>query len=199
MSLDPNKKLTLPPKCPSAAPRRCSTAPAGRRSLIVTGYGECEERKAGERERKSGETSGGYVGWMEAGMRVSVYEGWRSELWGTWWCPGWQPRWHYLRVCRRSKAEENRMERKGKKERDGETKRAKERSTKRDPDGKRGGASEKDSQVERRGSLQKDTRGQRGIRPDRTSDSGSNEQRKRLIPTCYLEETTARSSSIVFG
>lgn len=43
--------------------------------------------------------------------------------------------------------------------------REKEIEAKRDADGKRGGAREKDDQVGRRGSLQKDTKGQRGIRP----------------------------------
>jgi len=80
------------------------------------------------RESKSGETSGGIrVSWMKAGMRVSVYEGWRSELWGTQWCPGW-PRWHYLRVCLGRKMEKNRSERK----KEMETERKKERLTKRD-------------------------------------------------------------------
>lgn len=61
------------------------------------------------RESESGGASGGVrVSWMKAGMRVSVYEGWRSELWGTQWCPEWQPRWHYLRVCLGRKTEENR-------------------------------------------------------------------------------------------
>lgn len=77
--------------------------------------------------------------------------------------------------------------------------RKKERSTKRDAGKKRGRASEKDDQVERRGSLQKDTRGQRGIRPTGQTTRILNEQRKCLIPTCYVEETTARSSSIVLG
>lgn len=83
--------------------------------------------------------------------------------------------------------------------RETETERRKERSTKRDADGKRGGAREKDGQVGRRDSLQKDTRGQRGIRPTGQTTRVRNEQRKRLIPTCYLEETTVRSSSIVLG
>lgn len=193
MSLDPNKKLTLPPKRPSA--QRPDVVPPfllggrrGWRRLIVTGYGEC-----GKRERERRDERGVRVSWMKAGMRVSVYEGWRSELWGTRWCPGWQPRWHYLRVCLGRKTEENRSEK------EMETERKKERPTKRDSDGKSGGAREKNSQVGRRDSLQKDTRGQRGIRPTGQTTRVRNEQRKRLIPTCYLEETTARSSSIVLG
>lgn len=96
------------------------------------------------RESESGEAGGGVrVSWMKAGMRVSVYEGWRSELWGTRWCPGWQPRWHYLRVCLERKTEENRSdresEREGGREREMGTERKKERLTKRDTDGKRGG------------------------------------------------------------
>lgn len=66
---------------------------------------------AGRENENTEGRAGVRVGWMEAGMRVSVYEGWRSELWGTWWCPGWQLRWYYLRVCYRRKAEENRNER----------------------------------------------------------------------------------------
>lgn len=118
-----------------------------------------------------------WVGW-EAGMRVSVYEGWRSELWGTWWCPGWQPRWHYLRVCHGRKAKENKREKEGKcerkKEKGGEGIRASTRKkrdggrrpTKRN-DRKRGGARERnESRLDgEREPLQKDTGGQRGIRP----------------------------------
>lgn len=156
--------------------------------MIVTGYGEC-----GKREREQRDERGVRVSWMKAGMRVSVYEGWRSELWGTRWCPGWQPRWHYLRVS------EGRPRKIGVRKRDGDAKRKKETPTKRDADGKRGGAREKDSQVGRKDSLQKDTRGQRGIRPTGQTTRVRNEQRKRLIPTCYLEETTAWSSSIVLG
>lgn len=70
---------------------------------------------------------------------------------------------------------------------------------KRDAGRKRERANEKDDQVGRRGSLQKDTRGQRGIRPTGQTTRVRNEQRKCLIPTCYFEETTARSSSIVLG
>lgn len=60
-------------------------------------------------------------------------------------------------------------------------------------------AREKDGQVGRRDFLQKDTRGQRGIRPTGRATRVRNEQRKRLISTCYLEETAAQSSSIVLG
>lgn len=90
--------------------------------MIVTGYGECGKR---ERERRG--ERGVRVSWMKAGMRVSVYEGWRSELWGTRWCPGWQPRWHYLRVCLGRKTEENRSEkeRRGR----GERKRGEQKET----------------------------------------------------------------------
>lgn len=80
-----------------------------------------------------------------------------------------------------------------------EMERKKERSTKRDAGRKRERANEKDDQVERRGSLQKDIRGQRGIRATGQTTRIRNEQRKCLIPTCYLEETTERSSSIVLG
>lgn len=81
----------------------------------------------GKRERERRDERGVRVSWMKAGMRVSVYEGWRSELWGTRWCPGWQPRWHYLRVCLGRKTEENRSEkeRRGR----GERKRGEQKET----------------------------------------------------------------------
>lgn len=80
------------------------------------------------RESESGGASGGVrVSWMKAGMRVSVYEGWRSELWGTRWCPGWQPRWYYLRVCLGRKTKENRS--KGERRRRGERKRGQQKET----------------------------------------------------------------------
>lgn len=78
--------------------------------------------------------------------------------------------------------------------------RRKERSTKREtPAEREKERARKNGQVEKRDSLQKDTRGQRGIRPTGQTTRVLNEQRKCLIPTCYLEETTARSSSIVLG
>lgn len=48
-------------------------------------------------------------------------------MWGTRWCPGWQPRWHYLRVCLGRKTEENRSEkeRRGR----GERKRGEQKET----------------------------------------------------------------------
>lgn len=123
-----------------------------------------------------------WVGW-EAGMRVSAYEGWRSELWGTWWCPGWQPRWHYLRVCYGRKAEENKREKESKcdrtrgREKDAEGEReimrasAEKREMEKEINKKERRQKERESEEEERapvrprGPLQKDTGGQRGIRP----------------------------------
>lgn len=111
-----------------------------------------------------------HVGWVEAGMRVSVYEGWRSELWGTWWCPGWQPRWHYLRVCCGRKPEENRREgergrrRWGKRKRGRQKEMSAERERKSEGEGRSGW---------KEGLLAKRHQRTKGYKTDRTGDSGS--------------------------
>lgn len=70
MSLDPNKKLTLPPKRPSAQRPDVVQPPSlnvtvERKRLIVTGYGEC-----GKREREYGGTSGD-TRWLDGSRDAS--------------------------------------------------------------------------------------------------------------------------------
>lgn len=92
-------------------------------------------------------------------------------MWGTWWCPGWQPRWHYLRVCHGRKAKENKREKEGKYERKKEEEREEirastrkkrdggRRPTKRNVDRKRGGARKRnESRLDGEGSCKKTLR-----------------------------------------
>lgn len=149
MSLDPNKKLTLPPNLPFLAPRT-SFLPSFVRWMVTWGSPGRREPRERERERV----------WVSA-RRVEI------EIAG-------EPRRGVHGVAATMALPKGLIRRQRGRDRNG--------------------AAVEGRQKERF-SCKKTRPEDKGVRTDRTGDFGSNEQKERLIPTCYPEETIRARSS----